>query len=568
MSFRYVIQTLNKNGSKESSVQEIEKNEVLIGRGTSSDILLLGKLVSLNHAQLTIGYKGGDKGLLIQDLDSLSGVFVNDTLVSKSALKSGDRVKVGASTFTVFFEDGYWGFFEERSDDVEEEETEVIVAAQEKRLRFQSFLPSMTVLSSLLAVGVFLLYFVAPFLDTNVTSWNSGPISNAHKIIESDCAQCHASGFTQVRDQECMSCHKMSDHAHSMEALLEQHPDMDARCAECHMEHNGDAGIIAEESKLCVGCHGDINSLLAETDMPNIESFAAHTEFRVSLTEADGGQKKVSISDPTLKDPTPLKLNHKIHLEPDLAGKDGLVTLECMDCHEMDKAQDLIKPISFEAHCADCHSLEFDERLAGNSVPHGDAEVVYNYLYAEYAKLYLEKEGVEEPSSGSRRRRKPGQAVKRGQEISFTRDSVVDQARETEEAIFTRSACQLCHMVEELPEPGARGNRFQVLKPNVPDNWMPDAIFDHGAHQEVTCESCHNARESEETSDVLLPGKENCYQCHDQFGSEGMVKSDCVTCHSYHEPLILDDKQKREIEAILISLEQQIGKQAIGKKTG
>ena len=90
---------------------------------------------------------------------------------------------------------------------------------------------------------------------------------------------------------------------------------------------------------------------------------------------------------------------------------------------------------------------------------------------------------------------------------------------------------------------------------------MPESTFDHGAHQEVACESCHvGVSKSEKTTDVLLPGKENCYQCHDQAGSLGMVKSDCITCHSYHDTLILDEEKKREIENILMSLGGNAGK--------
>jgi hypothetical protein len=181
--------------------------------------------------------------------------------------------------------------------------------------------------------------------------------------------------------------------------------------------------------------------------------------------------------------------------------------------------------------------------------------VVYNYLYAEYAKLFLEKEGVEEDQQ-SGRRRKPGEAVKRGVEITFTRQSVVEQARSTEEALFTRTSCHLCHMIDELPEASPGDSRFLIKKPQIPVKWMAASTFDHGAHQEVACESCHKGvRQSEQTADVLLPGKENCYQCHDQAGTPGMVRSDCVTCHSYHDPLIIDEDKKREIERILMSLD-------------
>lgn len=556
MSFRYVIETLNKNGSKETSVQEIDKNEILIGRGTSSDILLLGRLVSLNHALVTVG----EGTLSIQDQESLSGVSVNDTLISKTALKPGDRVKIGTYVFIVFNEGG-WGFYEKRADTGEEQETEVIVRQQERKLRFQSYIPSLSVLSYLLLASVLAWYFLAPMtIQRNVRSWNSGPISNAHKMIENNCAQCHATGFVRVQDEQCLACHSMSEHAPSLSGVLEKHPNLEKRCAECHMEHNGDAGIIASSSKLCTDCHRSITNYVGTDGTPNVASFANHPEFRVTVPAEDGSWKKVRLDDKSFKDATAIKLNHKIHLEPDIAGRDGLVTLTCASCHQFDRELRDMRPITYEAHCADCHSLEFDERLPGAAVPHGEPKVVYNYLYAEYAKLFLEKEGVEEEQANDRRR-KPGQAVKRGVEITFTRQSVVEQVRKTEEEMFTRTACHLCHFIEELPEVSTGDSRFLVNKPKIPSKWMPESTFDHGAHQEVACESCHvGVSKSEKTTDVLLPGKENCYQCHDQAGSLGMVKSDCITCHSYHDTLILDEEKKREIENILMSLGGNAGK--------
>lgn len=87
---------------------------------------------------------------------------------------------------------------------------------------------------------------------------------------------------------------------------------------------------------------------------------------------------------------------------------------------------------------------------------------------------------------------------------------------------------------------------------------MPEAIFSHGAHEEVKCESCHEgARTSSQTSDVLLPKIDSCRTCHSAAGgvhqSEGnkTVKSDCIMCHSYHESLLMDLDKKHSIEDIV-----------------
>ena len=194
--------------------------------------------------------------------------------------------------------------------------------------------------------------------------------------------------------------------------------------------------------------------------------------------------------------------------------------LETVRSHQYSDDFRTIKPINFEAHCASCHPLEFDARLPGSAVPHGEPDVVFNYLFAEYAKLFLVKEGREEEDAGARRRRKPGKKVQRGVEIDFSRKSVEAESRSTEKELFTRTACHLCHLINEVEAvsddaEAQKASKYAIIPPEIPERWMPRAIFDHGAHQEVACESCHvGVRESVETTDLLLPGIDNCRQCH------------------------------------------------------
>ena len=550
MIFRYIIETESKNGTKETSVTEFDKGEILVGRGTSCDLILSGRLVSLEHALLKLGR---DR-LSLRDLGSLSGVSVNSSFVQTRELKRGDQVKIGEYVFKVIHDDSGWGFVESRVESEDDEDLETFIKRQEKALRFQNYLPSFTVLSLVCIAAVLLFFGIMPLAGANRMSWSSGPISNAHKMIEDDCAQCHDSAFIRVKDDRCLACHQMSNHADNLAKLFDTHPDLNARCASCHMEHNGDQGIIAEESKLCTDCHGVLSTLLPNTTVADIESLGEHPEFRVSI---DG--RRVSLSEKKeLKDLSKIKLNHKIHLEPDLAGADGLVTLSCSDCHRLTDDMIRFKAISFSRDCKSCHPLEFDPRLPGEEVPHGEPDAVYNYLYAEYAKLFLRKEGKDEGSDANISRRKPGgQEVDRGTKIEFSRTTVEKESRAMEESLFTDRACHLCHMVRER-EDGQSGVReglgkYDVVKPDIPQLWMPASIFDHGAHLEVACESCHQGvRESSETTDVLLPGVDNCRQCHQQGGDKSFVNSDCAGCHSYHDSLEMEEGKKREIEKILL----------------
>ncbi len=63
---------------------------------------------------------------------------------------------------------------------------------------------------------------------------------------------------------------------------------------------------------------------------------------------------------------------------------------------------------------------------------------------------------------------------------------------------------------------------------------------------------CHvGVRDSSQTSDVMMPKVNLCRDCHAQQDVKGIVKSECVECHSYHDSLEFDDKKRREIRDIL-----------------
>lgn len=67
--------------------------EFVIGRGGELDIVLVEDMVSRKHAKLTLS----EGKIVIQDLGSTNGTFVNGEKVRKSLLKEGDRVLIGTS---------------------------------------------------------------------------------------------------------------------------------------------------------------------------------------------------------------------------------------------------------------------------------------------------------------------------------------------------------------------------------------------------------------------------------------------------------------------------------------
>lgn len=69
-----------------------------VGRGAQCDIIFAGTHLSRKHAEFTVG---SDK-LLVTDLGSANGIFVNDEKVETATLYPGDRVRLDVYSFRVF----------------------------------------------------------------------------------------------------------------------------------------------------------------------------------------------------------------------------------------------------------------------------------------------------------------------------------------------------------------------------------------------------------------------------------------------------------------------------------
>jgi hypothetical protein len=512
----------------------------------------------LVHAKLT---RQGER-LLVEDQGSLAGIRVNGKRLARSELSVGDVLQIGDVKLAVTalaLEEVTLTQQVVVSAQVSEEE---IVARQRSALALKSYFPSITLLSLFFAFLVALFFFFLPMVGSRTQSWSSGPISNSHKMIEGDCAQCHSDAFSHVQDEDCIKCHNVSDHAKDLPKIVAHRPDLKAPCSQCHMEHNGDAGLINGDPRLCVSCHSNLKSVKEDSTHQNVPSFDSHPEFRIDVKTPDGKIERIALND-TAKaiDTSQLKLNHALHLKAGLRGKEGPVTLQCSSCHSLTPDLKTVEPINFEKHCSDCHTLGFDQRIPDARAPHGDDEGVYPALFTEYTKLLLlngESKTAPVPTGEFQRTLPGGTGVPTVIVDSANVSSVIQQAREAEKQLFTKTACYVCHTSAEKPksEQTATNSHYRVVKPDVPTQWLKKSIFDHGAHEEVSCESCHQGtRTSSKTTDVLLPNVKSCQDCHMQEGKPGFVKSDCMMCHSYHDSLGFPYEKKKSI-ADYISLIQ------------
>ncbi len=67
--------------------------EVVIGRSSDLDMVLVEDMVSRKHAKISVG----QGKITIQDLGSTNGTFVNGEKVKQARLKEGDRILIGTS---------------------------------------------------------------------------------------------------------------------------------------------------------------------------------------------------------------------------------------------------------------------------------------------------------------------------------------------------------------------------------------------------------------------------------------------------------------------------------------
>jgi len=84
-------------GGEIGKVFLLEKSELSIGRDPSSDIHIEDSRLSHHHARVMLA----GKQLVIEDLNSTNGTFVNSKLVEKTELNENDVIKIGRTLLTL-----------------------------------------------------------------------------------------------------------------------------------------------------------------------------------------------------------------------------------------------------------------------------------------------------------------------------------------------------------------------------------------------------------------------------------------------------------------------------------
>lgn len=348
---------------------------------------------------------------------------------------------------------------------------------------------------------------------------------------------------SSAMDQSCLACHQGMDfHQPNMPA--------DFACHECHKEHGTSGFMPAVDNAYCTACHGSAELMANASKLGagmNPHAFPNHagdSEGKIQPRERPaGGYTEVITAFHTdhpefrqiregVKDTNTLKFNHAIHM-----GKGNMPReLNCADCHQQDARGEYQLPITYEQHCTECHTLQFDEKTPGLTLPHGDPYYVRAFLRSlniQYEEFGRDVEGItrreeliryiKDKRAGIEGQFKTGEDLEHMVFFSDKGSRFADGQR----AAFT--GCAVCHEVKAAESENATP---KIEKVGVPTRWMTLGKFDHSLHQKgLTCLDCHDVMNSELTSDLNLPSIQSCVDCH---SPKGGIDHRCTTCHTYH----------------------------------
>ena len=371
--------------------------------------------------------------------------------------------------------------------------------------------------------------------------YSSGPLSNAHAVFTQQCALCHvtqAGAFSaQVTDKACLTCHDAPLH-HANQTFTPE-------CSACHVEHKGAALLQATADRACTQCHAHLST---RDGQPH---------YATSISGFSKGHPEIAALRSTSADPGSVRLNHYLHLQPNLIGPNNTrVQMVCEDCHRTSLAGNgpwpygtaethpvaatdagssrlrdhaLIPAPEFTKNCAACHTLQFDTRFGNEQVPHEKPAIVHEFLVKKFSEyISAHPSAVHEIDPPNRqipeRLRVPRLAGNAAEWVQF-------RVSDAEWLLYAKT-CKQCHTL--VP---TGGSLPEVAKSNLTTRWMSHAEFDHPAHRMMSCTACHaRTPDSRETSDVLLPSIDTCERCHQPRGpAKEAAEGRCFECHQYHD---------------------------------
>lgn len=555
----FLVRTIDHTATGREIVREsgFPRDSLTIGRGTTNDIVLPDLAVEQHHA--TIAQTDGGR-------------------VRVTSAGTRDFAFEGHSSRQIDFDPGAGGElvigsytlgFARATDG----RVAITVSRQERDFGNRDVLRGFDLASALpgkrtmawVGFGVILLAFLAIPVWSHLTrpdrqpgaqgadqvaldsSWSTGKLSLAHHGLEENCEACHVEPFVSVRDETCLACHQeIGDHAGKPRMAVARGPfatgealqwavadafgkEGPEACTTCHTEHEGAGRMEPAAEQFCASCHGTMDTRLTDTKLGNAGDFGTHhpqLQALVYRTPGSTRTTRISLGDAPREDHG-LRFPHALHLSGSggvarMAGSlarygDGL---ECADCHRPRDDGVGFLPVEMEEDCESCHSLVYD-RVGSTfrTLRHGDVAQMQ-------ADLMALDRAPRRPIAMDRRR--PGEFARGGRYFQ-------DFGRPTQNYIGIRQALSRDGVCGECHIPTTEGGRPSVVPVKLRSSYFLDGRFDHAAHRQEDCASCHKAETSDSAHDVLLPAIATCRECHQgEKARAAEVPSGCAMCHSYH----------------------------------
>lgn len=553
------------DGIPEYHDTEIAADELTIGSAADQRIQLLGRSVAGRQAVIRKAGSG------LEVISKRGKVRVNLKRVVSAKLAVGDIVGIGGHQLKVVQPPG--GFdaaLELRMlDDVDASAFESAFSTDLMQTWLGKRKAAWLTVALLLVVGLMvpLAAVMMHRMDKPIPAfmpsdklWTSGPLNPAHQQAIGDrCDACHTQLFQRVQDDSCLACHQtIHDHV-APDRLAQTTLEETGRCATCHREHNEPATYLVNSGDgLCIACHADSEHKFGTLKVDPVRGFGGtkHPEFMAHLlkpktTQAAGGftfdwvPVVQSLKDG--KEDSNLKFSHTQHMDPDrvLRTSDSK-QLNCADCHVLQTDGEHFEPIQMETRCASCHELTFDPGAPDRQLPHGKPREAILMLQDYFTRKFSD------PNAGKptrERRRLPGHDEEEQTCTGAPFDCAMRSARTEIESQFSRRGCVGCHVVVDTHNEVLL-ERFQVYPIRLAQDYFPAGHFPHRNHLiqgkltgDEACLSCHKAKDSKESSDLMLPGMPKCEECHSERAAVDRVTVQCVSCHAYH-PLASQEEKR------------------------
>ena len=549
---KVLVKYITRKTSGGTAVREenFDSEVVAFGRATTCDVELPDSRVLLQHAQIV----RRSESLYIEALAGET-VSVNGHLVKTRRIHEGDELRIGP--YVIILETPETQAEITLSVEMTApQDDELASLLARSKLRTDEVGISKRQLSWMMFVAVLAAILIIPMVATwfsgsgridisamdrsalthaPTTFWNTGELSSSHRFFGNSCEVCHVQPFVPVQDGTCTSCHpKISHHADPHMFAFASFGD--TACQSCHQEHQGKESIARDDQAFCADCHQDLSSHAAETTLLNVTDFALdHPGFRPSVAKnvaAHVMDRKLAMSDtPTPTENSGLIFNHEDHVRADGVEhpEKGNIQLECSNCHVSDDGGVSMLPISFESHCHDCHALRFDTQFPDREMVHGDSLAVFSQISDVYEAVAM-RGGYQEPEAPAILRRRPNTTLT-APEKEAAQNWALSKTQEVMNGRFGRGICEECHKVVD----DSWSPVWRVEPVYIATQWFPKATFTHKKHNSVDCGTCHAAKTSISSADVLMPTIETCRSCHGGEYATDLVPSTCVACHRFHQ---------------------------------